>query len=398
LALFMAGCSLGLGQGGASGGRLGTDLWLGAILPTSGPLMERGLAGEAVLKLLEHEVNAAGGIDGTMLRFAIYNEAAAGATPDPASQAVARLAATDKVLAIVGPYGEEASSKAFAAAQRPGVPIISPVWWKAAGTGPGRPWAFRNAVSEAVMAEKTAATLKRADRPASLAVIYDSDDPASVSLATAVWPAAAINQGLKIAGEPAAFPASQADLSGPVGKIKALNPDAVVVCAPPAQAASVIRELKRQSMDKPVVGGSQLVAGQVLEAARGLTVVAASTYAPGLPGPTAQHFNAAAGQALAQSAKLPSNTTPGAGEAAAYEAAGMLVRAVRDSRVSNRESDLASDRQRISEYLGKLQQYPGLLGPISFKDGDAVKKFVVVTGADGRWTAGDPFCSDPAGC
>ncbi len=60
--------------------------------------------------------------------------------------------------------------------------------------------------------------------------------------------------------------------------MKALNPDGVVVSADYSQAITVIREMKRQGLIKPVIGATQLISSAILKAAPEIPIVAPATF------------------------------------------------------------------------------------------------------------------------
>src|ERR1019366_2335834 len=89
-------CTLGLsallicGPVAAQAKRLaGQEVRIGAIVPSSGPFAEWGRSNTGALKLLEDEVNAAGGVDGAKLRIFVYDDAG---KPPQAANLLRRLA------------------------------------------------------------------------------------------------------------------------------------------------------------------------------------------------------------------------------------------------------------------------------------------------------------------
>ena len=100
--LALAALALAFAQpSAAQSGRLaGLEVRIGAVVPSSGPFAEWGRTNTATLKMLEDEVNAAGGVEGAKLRVIVYDDSA---KPPQAANLVRRLAEDDKVLAIAGP-------------------------------------------------------------------------------------------------------------------------------------------------------------------------------------------------------------------------------------------------------------------------------------------------------
>ncbi|MGH7225549.1 MAG: ABC transporter substrate-binding protein, partial [Gemmataceae bacterium] len=68
------------------------QITIGAIVPSSGPFAEWGRANTVTLKMLEKQVNDAGGINGTRLNLVILDD---GAKPAQAANDLRKLADDD---------------------------------------------------------------------------------------------------------------------------------------------------------------------------------------------------------------------------------------------------------------------------------------------------------------
>ena len=88
----------------------GREIAIGAIVPSSGPFAEWGRTNTVALKMLESQINSAGGVNGAKLRIVIYDDAA---RPAQATNALRKLAGDDKVLAVAGPLTSSACEVAF---------------------------------------------------------------------------------------------------------------------------------------------------------------------------------------------------------------------------------------------------------------------------------------------
>jgi branched-chain amino acid transport system substrate-binding protein len=71
-----------------------------------------------------------------------------------------------------------------------------------------------------------------------------------------------------------------------------------------------------------------------------------------------------------------------------YDTVFMLKGCIESSGVTNKEADLAADREKIRSCLEKLPTYNGITGPIKFnQDGDAVLVPTVLQARGGKWSA-----------
>ncbi len=377
-----------------------SEIRIGAIVPSSGPFAEWGRANTIALKMLEDQVNAAGGVKGAKLNILIYDDSA---RPAQSANLMRKLADDDRVLAIAGPLTSSAAEVAFPVANQAKVVATSQASSKPGVAASNRPWAFRNTVDEGVLAKSTVPYFKKTFHVRSVAIIYDAKDAVSTAIATRVMPPILKDNGIEVMNgtKPISFNTGDIDVSAQVTELKGLNPDGVVIGADYSQAVTVIREMKRQGFVKPVIGGTPLISSAILKAAPDLPIIAPATYYPGVEGTGAAKFTKELTPLLRKGSGLPPEIEPSMYDANIYEIVSMYVDAVRKAGITLQPADLASDRERIMTYMTGLKGFQGLSGPISFnKDGDAIKAFFVVLGKDGKWTEQVRGCSGPdgAGC
>lgn len=375
----------------------GQEVRIGAIVPSSGPFAEWGRTNTVALKMLEDQVNAAGGVNGAKLRIIIYDDAA---RPAQSANLVRKLAADDKVLAIAGPLTSSAVEVAFPVAVQAEVTAMSQASSKPGVAAKNRPWGFRNTIDEGVLARTTVPYFKKAFDVRSVAIIYDAKDAVSTSIATRVMPSIMKDNGIEVlnGSDPVSFNTGDIDVSAQVTLLKGLDPDGVVIGADYSQAITVIREMKRQGFVKPVIGGTPLISSAILEAAPDLPIIAPATYYAGVEGDRAAEFTAALTPLLREASGLPPEIEPSMYDANIYEIVSMYISAIRNGGVTLEADRLAEDREQIMKYITDLKGFEGLSGPISFnEDGDAVKAFFVVFGQGGEWTEKLRGCSSPDG-
>jgi branched-chain amino acid transport system substrate-binding protein len=188
------------------------------------------------------------------------------------------------------------------------------------------------------------------------------------------------------------------DVSAQVTALKALNPDGVIIGTDGSQAVTVLSEMKRQGLIKPVIGGTPIIITATLRAAPEIPVVAPATFYPGIKPAAAAQFEAKLTPLLRKSGNLRSDVDVTMYDANVYEIVHMYIEAIKKAGVTARPEDLASDREKVMKYLTNLKGFQGLGGPISFNaDGDAIKTFFVVVGQKGKWTEKARGCSGPTG-
>jgi branched-chain amino acid transport system substrate-binding protein len=375
----------------------GREITLGAIVPSSGPFAEWGRTNTVTLQMLEKQVNEAGGIDGAKLKIVIVDDAT---RPAQAANDLRKLAGDDKVLAIAGPLTSSAAEVTFPVANEMKVVATSQASSKPGVAKLNRPWAFRNTIDEGLLGQTTVPYFKKAFDIKSVAVIYDAKDATAATVGMRIMPALMKENDIKIVneGDLLSFNTGDLDVSAQVTKKKSLNPDGVVVSADYSQAITVIREMKRQGMIKPVVGATQLISSAILKAAPEIPIIAPATFYATLKGDKAQKFVNDLQPLLRKTSGLPPEIEPSMYDANIYEIVSMYIEAVKRAGVTGKPEDLEADRTKIRDYMTKLSGFAGLGGPIGFNyDGDAIKAFYIVQGQSGAWESKVRGCSTAAG-
>jgi branched-chain amino acid transport system substrate-binding protein len=373
------------------------EIVLGAIVPSSGPFAEWGRTNTATLQMLEKQINEGGGINGAKLRILILDDAT---KPAQATNNLRKLAGDDHVLAIAGPLTSSAAEVTFPVANEMKVVSTSQASSKPGVAKLNRPWAFRNTIDEGVLGRTTVPYYKQAFGIKTVAIIFDAKDATAATVGGKIMPGLMKDNGIEIANanDPLSFNTGDLDVSAQVTKIKALNPDGVVVSADYSQAVTVIREMKRQGVIKPVVGSTQLISSAILKAAPEIPIVAPATFYASMAGDKPEKFVKELTPVLRKISGLPAEIEPSMYDANIYEIASIYIEAVKKAGVTGKPDDLEADRTRIRDYMAKLSGFAGLGGPIAFnEDGDAIKAFYIVQGQNGTWQSKVRGCSAPDG-
>ncbi len=373
------------------------EIAIGAIVPSSGPFAEWGRTNTVTLRMLEKQINDAGGINGAKLKLVILDDAA---RPAQATNSLRKLAGDEKVLAIAGPLTSSAAEVTFPVANQMGVVATSQASSKPGVAQANRPWAFRNTIDEGILAKTTVPYFKKTFKIGNVVVIYDAKDATAATVGQRIMPAVLKENGVAIANENdlLSFNNGDLDVSDQVTKMRSLNPDGVVVSADYSQAITVIREMKRQGLTKPVVGATQLISSAILKAAPEIPVVAPATFYATMKSPRVEKFVSELQPLLRKASGLPPEIEPSMYDANIYEIVSMYIDAVKKAGVTGKPDDLKADRTRIRDHLAKLAGFEGLGGPIGFnEDGDAIKAFYIVQGQNGAWETKVRGCSSAGG-
>jgi len=399
-AFYLAGLAAALIAGYSDTGfaqQAGREIVIGAVVPSSGPFAEWGRANTTTLQMLEKQINGSGGINGAKLRISILDDAT---KPAQATNDLRKLAGDDKVLAVAGPLTSSAAEVTFPVANEMKVVATSQASSKPGVAKLNRPWAFRNTIDEGVLGRTTVPFYKKAFNIRSVAIIFDAKDATAATVGSKIMPGLMKENDIEVlnATDPLSFNTGDLDVSAQVTKMKALNPDGVVVSADYSQAVTVIREMKRQGMVKPVVGSTQLISSAILKAAPEIPIVAPATFYATMKGDKPEAFVNELQPLLRKTSGLPPEIEPSMYDANIYEIVSIYIDAIKASGVTGKPEDLDADRARIRDYMAKLASFPGLGGSIGFNDdGDAIKAFYVLQGENGAWQSKARGCSAAPG-
>ena len=372
------------------------EIALGAIVPSSGPFAEWGRANTVTLQLLEKQVNDGGGINGAKLHIVILDDAT---KPAQATNNLRKLSGDDHVLAVAGPLTSSAAEVTFPVANEMKTVATSQASSKPGVAKLNRPWAFRNTIDEGVLGRTAVPYFKKTFSIKTVAIIFDAKDATAAAVGGRIMPALMKENEIEVVNtDPLSFNTGDLDVSAQVTKMKALNPDGVVVSADYSQAVTVLREMKRQGMIKPVVGSTQLISSAILKAAPEIPVIAPATFYATMKGDKPEKFVAELQPLLRKTTGLPPEIEPSMYDANIYEIASIYIAAIKASGATGKPEDLDADRTKIRDYMAKLEGFPGLGGPIGFNDdGDAIKAFYVLQGQNGAWDSKVRGCSAAPG-
>jgi len=236
------------------------------------------------VKLGVKEINAAGGLAGRKIEYTSFDTQ----TNPGIAKALAAKAVDSGAYVVMGPVFSGSIVVSMGETRK--AEITNVVAGEAASlTQQGNPYVFRTSFTQAVAMPKVAAYIKETVKAKTVAVIFVNDDFGKGGRDVIV--PEFDKQGVKVAADISTDP-NQIDFSGVVLKAKQSNADALFVYLHEEESARLLRELRKQGYDKPIVGETTLVNEKVLElagdAANG--VVAHVGLTADAPNPTMQAF------------------------------------------------------------------------------------------------------------
>jgi branched-chain amino acid transport system substrate-binding protein len=355
------------------------ELKIGVIYTVDGAWGSYGKKGFQGVRAAAEDLNARGGVNGMKIKLVEYDNRA---NPGELPNIVRQLATVDDVLAIIGPNTSGEAEIVFPIANQLKVPVLGTSVAKGGILTKNRPWAFRNVMPDDQNTGPVIAQVVKEKQIKKVAVIVDVKDPVSKYMGGLFWPGLFDKVGVDnlTKNDAVTFQSGDPSVTAQVSKLKALNPDAVVLAASPGDAAKIAIEIRRQGMQQQLLGSGALVGDEFLKSG-GKAVEGAITAAQFWrenPDPKAHAYL----MALQQRTGEP----PVLHDAYAYDAVLAMAEAVKSGGVTNKPEDLVKDRERIRSALDGIKVV-GASGTWSLdpKTGEVQRPMLKATIAGGQW-------------
>jgi branched-chain amino acid transport system substrate-binding protein len=355
------------------------DIKLGVAEALSGGAAQYGISIRNGFQLAADEINAAGGVNGDKLQLVIEDEQG---KKEEAINVFKKLIFQDKVLMVFGPTLSNSAQAADPIAQ-----AAKTVAFGTSNTADGitsiGDYVFRNSVTEAdVLPETLRVAIKHAHIK-KVAVMYGNDDVFTKSG----------YDNFKKALEDAHIPVTptetfakgDVDFKAQLTKIKATNPDAIVLSALLAEGAPIMVQARQLGLNVPFIGGNGMNSVKVFTLAKGASddLYVGSPWSASNDSPENVQF------IKAYQARF--NTSPDQFAAQSFDALHILVQALKQVKLTG---NLAADRSALRDALPNAK-WTGATGAFQFhravdKGGkpagyDAQQKAIVSVTKDGKF-------------
>jgi branched-chain amino acid transport system substrate-binding protein len=338
-----------------------TPIRLAVACPMSGSAAAFGEMIQRAAKLKAQEVNAAGGIHGSLVELSVEDDR--GNTTE-ATNIARRITADPSICLVIGHFNSTCTNAAKEEYNRKGVPEISPGSTNV-NVCVGYPWTFRNLYRDDYQGTFLARYARKVLNMAKVAVFYDNDDYGKGLMQAFVKEAKEQKLGTL---DPIAYIRERTqDFKPLVSEVKDKGVDGVFVAGLYNEGALIakaaVTDLK---MAIPVFGGEGLMNGKFIEIA-GAAAEGAYVTTPFL-------FNT--GQDTEEAITFMKNferqygIQPDTWAALTYDAVGMALDAVRQ---------VGPDRKKIRDWLASIttpeKGYKGVTGNTYFdEEGDCYSK------------------------
>ena len=341
-----------LAAAGFASAATAADIKLGAAEALSGPAGQYGQSIKNGFDLAIGEINAAGGVKGNKIVLQIEDEAG---KKEQAIDVFKKLIFQDKVLMLFGPTLSNSAQAADPIAQAAKIVVFGTSNTAAGITSIGN-YVFRNSVTEADVLPETLRVAAKHANVKKVAILYGNDDVFTKSGYDAFKKAL---DDLKIpVTATETFAKGDVDFKAQLTKIKASNPDAIVLSALIAEGAPIMVQARQLGMDIPVIGGNGMNSVKIFDLAKEKSdnLWVGSPWALGSQSKENQHFVVAYTQKY--------KAAPDQFAAQAYDAVNVAVQALGKVKLSG---NLDADRKALRDALPTVT-WTGATGPFKFRE------------------------------
>ena len=238
------------------------DIKLGAAEALSGPASQYGQSIRNGFMLAVDEINAAGGVKGDKIVLQIEDEQG---KKEQAIDVLKKLIFQDKVLMVFGPTLSNSAQAAHPIAQAAKIVAFGTSTTADGITSIGD-HIFRNAVTEADVLPETLRVAVKMANVKKVAVLYGNDDVFTKSGFDSFKKAL---ENLKIpVTTTETFAKGDVDFKAQLTKIKASNPDAIVLSALIAEGAPIMVQARQLGINLPFIGGNGMNSVKIFDLAK----------------------------------------------------------------------------------------------------------------------------------
>lgn len=327
------------------------DLKIGVAEALSGGAAQYGAAIKNGFQLAADEINAAGGINGNKLVLQIEDEQG---KKEEAINVFKKLIFQDKVLMVFGPTLSNSAQAADPIAQA-GKTVAFGTSNTADGITSIGDYIFRNSVTEADVLPETIKVAAKHTGIKKVAVLYGNDDVFTKSGYDNFKKALA---DLKIpVTTTETFAKGDVDFKAQLTKIKASNPDAIVLSALIAEGAPIMVQARQLGINVPFIGGNGMNSVKVFDLAKG------SSDGLWVGSPWSIENGTPANAKFIGAYKAKYNVAPDQFAAQAYDAMYIAAGAIKNVKISG---NLEADRKALRDALPKVT-HDGATGKFAFR-------------------------------
>lgn len=346
---------------------------IGGNLEMTGGSASFGKSGSNAINLAIKQLNEKGGVLGKQLEFVVADNKS---EPSEAMNALQKLIAQDKVVAVVGPNLSSAVIAGSAINDSSKIVTITPMGTNPRVTvdtkGNTKPYMFRACFIDPFQGTVMAKFAKDTLGAKKVAIMIDNSSDYSKGLAKF------FKQGFEAAGGEVvaeeSFLQKDTDFRATLTKIKATNPDMIYIPAYYQEVGLIVKQAKALGMNVPMAGGDGWDSSKLSEIAGAEALnntYFSSLYSPNDTSKLNVDFVSNYEKAYGQK--------PDVFAALAYDATNLLANAIATAK--------STDGDKIKDAMAATKAFPGVSGAVTFDEQhNPIKGAVIIEYKDGKQT------------
>lgn len=345
VASMFAGC-------GGSGKKAEDTIKVGADIELTGGSASYGKSAQNAIKLAFDQVNAKGGVLGKKMELVVADNKSEAAE---ATNAMQKLVAQDKVVAVIGPNLSSAVIASTAVNTGAKVLVISPM-----GTNPNvtvgkdgktKDFMFRACFIDPFQGTVMASFAKNTLGAKKVAVLIDNSSDYSKGLAQFFEAAFVKGGGTIVAKE--SYLQKDTDFKATLTKIKADNPDMIYVPGYYQEVGMIVKQAREMGLTVPMAGGDGWDSSKLPEIA-GKTALNDTYFSSLYSAEDTSQLN----KDFVAAYKKAYNEKPDVFAALAYDSAMLVVNAIKTAN--------STDTTKIKDAMAKTAGFNGVAGSVTF--------------------------------
>ena len=244
LKLCIAAVSLGLAT--AAGAQ--ETVKIGVVQPLTGPVAYDGTIYVNTVKMLVDEMNAKGGVLGRKIELVVEDGAC---NPAQSVNAAEKLATRDRVVALLGAFCSTSTAAMMEVARKHRIPHLTGISTAAQLTEQNNPYFFRAVATTPMLGAAFGRELPAAVKGKRFAFLVINDDWGRTMVSA--YPPSIQQAGGTIVGTEF-FQSSELQFLPYITKIKASNPDAIILAANTQHAVALSKQIRELGITAPLIG------------------------------------------------------------------------------------------------------------------------------------------------
>lgn len=221
---------------------------IGVVQPLTGPVAYDGTIYVNTVKMLVDDMNAKGGVLGRKIELVVEDGAC---NPAQSVNAAEKLATRDRVVALLGAFCSTSTAAMMEVARKHRIPHLTGISTAAQLTEQNNPYFFRAVATTPMLGAAFGRELPAAVKGKRFAFLVINDDWGRTMVSA--YPPSIQQAGGTIVGTEF-FQSSELQFLPYITKIKASNPDAIILAANTQHAVALSKQIRELGITAPLIG------------------------------------------------------------------------------------------------------------------------------------------------